>query len=116
ARPARFACGGRKRVPVFVGVDAGGSSTRVVAMREESVLGTTTEGGAQARAHGVESAADVIVHAIETACGAAGADFIHVGAAGAGHENIAGALAKAIEARIPGARVRVSDDAVIALR
>lgn len=103
-------------MPVFVGVDAGGSSTRAVAMRDEHVLGSVTEGGAQARSRGVEAAADTIAHAIEAACGAASAEFVHVGAAGAGHHDIASALRNAIESRVPSARVRVTDDAIIALR
>ena len=70
-------------MPVFVGVDAGGSATRVVAMRDDSVLGTAIEGGAQPRTHGVEAAAETIARAVGIACGAAGADVVFVGAAGA---------------------------------
>jgi glucosamine kinase len=103
-------------MPVFVGVDAGGSATRVVAMRDDHVLGTVIDGGAQARAHGVEAAADTIARAVGSACGAAGADVLFVGAAGAGHEDIAGALRVALESRLPGTRVKVTDDAVIAFR
>ncbi len=103
-------------MPVFVGVDAGGSTTRVVAMRDDNVLGTAIEGGAQARAHGVEAAADTIARAVGLACGAAGADVLVVGAAGAGHDDIASALRKALESRLPGTRVKVADDAVIAFR
>lgn len=103
-------------MPVFVGVDAGGSSTRAVAMRDDSVLGTAIEGGAQARSHGIEAAAETIARAVAVACGATGADFVHVGAAGAGHEAISAALRHAIEVRIPGARVAVGEDTVVSLR
>ncbi len=101
---------------VFVGVDAGGSATRAVASHDGRESELAREGAAILSSAGVEAVADTLARAIATALGGADAAAIHVGAAGAGRRGMAAALAAALHARFPTAKVQVSDDARIALR
>jgi glucosamine kinase len=103
-------------VSIVVGVDAGGTGTSVVVERD-GVAGGAFEGdAANVRRAGVEDAAATIARAIASATGGERADAIVVGAAGAGHSEIASALEHALRAHVAGARVSVCDDAKIALR
>jgi glucosamine kinase len=103
-------------VPIVVGVDAGGSSTSVVVERD-GVASDAFEGDpANVRRAGVENAAASIARAVASATRGDRVDAMVVGAAGAGYDDVATALEGALRTRITGARVRVCDDAKIALR
>ncbi len=101
---------------IIVGVDAGGSGTRVVVADGERIIGAAESDPANARTAGIEAAADAIAFAVRSATGASAPDALCVGAAGAGSPSIAAALEAALRARLPGACVAVTDDARIALR
>ncbi len=101
---------------VAVGVDAGGSSTTAVAMRDGSTLGVSTGTAANASALGFERAAATIAGVVEGSLHGEAPAAICVGAAGAGRGEIARGLTTALELRFPQARVLVCDDAQIALR
>ena len=101
---------------IAVGVDAGGTAT-AVAVSEDGVLRSERSGGsANASSIGVDDAADVIVTTIRHALEGARPDAIHVGAAGAGRPRVASGIRELVAAAFPSARVRVGDDAAIALR
>ncbi|HET9030631.1 MAG TPA: BadF/BadG/BcrA/BcrD ATPase family protein, partial [Candidatus Aquilonibacter sp.] len=100
---------------LYVGVDAGGTSTNVVA-EGDGVSGTFEGEGANVRRTGVDGAASVIARAVSAACEGRRADRVAVGAAGAGHPEIAAALTRALSERLPGSAILVTDDARIALR
>ena len=101
---------------LIVGVDAGGTSTNVVAMRDGAVIATFEGGAANARVASVDGAAETIARAVSSVLGGERADAVFVGAAGAGRAAVAAGLRAALEARMPEVRVGVSDDARIALR
>ncbi len=101
---------------IVVGVDAGGSSTSVIVERD-GVAGGAFEGdAANVRRAGVEDAATTIARVVASATQGAPVDAMVVGAAGAGYDEVASALESALRTRVAGARVRVCDDAKIALR
>jgi N-acetylglucosamine kinase-like BadF-type ATPase len=101
---------------VIVGVDAGGSHTIAIAARGEETLRTSSGGPANAAILGTQRAAEAIAGVVEQALGGERAAAVYVGAAGAWLAETAASLREALERRIPGARVAVSDDAHIALR
>ncbi len=101
---------------IVVGVDAGGSGTSVVVERDGVPSGAFEGDAANVRRAGVEDAAATIARAIASATGGERADAVVVGAAGAGHPDIASALEHALRTHIGGARVSVCNDAMIALR
>ncbi|MDE2480772.1 MAG: hypothetical protein KGN02_01105 [bacterium] len=101
---------------VIVGVDAGGSSTNVVAMRDELPLGTYAGDPANVRVAGIAASAACIAQAVGAALGAMRPDAVFVGAAGAGRDDVAHALRDALAEHLRGTRIGVSDDARIALR
>ncbi len=103
-------------MPVIAGVDAGGTSTNVVVMRDGELVGTSVGDAANVSVAGIGATADTIVRALRAALGDASADALYVGAAGAGRPLIAGALEAALASRLPGVRIGVGDDARIALR
>lgn len=99
-----------------LGIDAGGTSTVAALARDGRFEGTLRGGPANATTRGVEAAAAAI-HAVaaELLEGVAPA-AVYVGAAGAGRAEVAAGLRLALGKRFPGARIRVGDDALIALR
>ena len=101
---------------LVVGVDAGGSATSVVVERDGVASGAFEGDAANVRRAGVEDAASTIARAVASATQGERVDAIVVGAAGAGYRDIAEALESALRSRVVGARVRVCDDAKIALR
>ena len=103
-------------MPVVVGVDAGGTHTSAVAALGGNVIGAFDGPPANLRTAGVEDAADMILRAIRTALGGHDAAAVHVGAAGAGDEELAKRLQAALRAHLSGVKLSVSNDALIALR
>ncbi|MBV8637714.1 MAG: hypothetical protein JO322_06475 [Candidatus Eremiobacteraeota bacterium] len=101
---------------VVVGVDAGGSSTSVVVERDGVASGAFEGDAANVRRAGIDDAAATIARAVASATQGAHVDAMVVGAAGAGYDDTASALESALRNRVAGARVRVCDDANIALR
>ncbi len=101
---------------LVVGVDAGGTTTSVVIERDGVASGAFEGDAANVRRAGVEDAASTIARAIASATQGERVDAIVVGAAGAGHPDVAEALESALRTRVAGARVSVCDDAMIALR
>jgi N-acetylglucosamine kinase-like BadF-type ATPase len=102
-------------VPVFVGVDAGGSRTVAVAAHDNDAPRTFVGEAANVRACGVARAAETIAHVVTSVLAGERAAAMVVGAAGAGGAE-AEALAAALRSRFPGTRIAVGDDARIALR
>ena len=103
-------------MPIVVGVDAGGSRTLAAAAHDNDEPRTFAGDAANLQVCGVERAAETIAAAVANVLAGEPADAIAVGAAGAGRPETAQALAAALRARFPGARVAVGDDARIALR
>lgn len=103
-------------MPVVVGVDAGGTRTRAVAAAGEEIVGEFSGDGANVRTAGVDEAADAITRVVLSALSGAAVAAIFVGASGAGSEEIARSLQRALGSRLPGTLVAVSGDARIALR
>jgi glucosamine kinase len=101
---------------IAVGVDAGGTSTRVAVSRAATLVGRADGPGANASVIGVGDAADAIVQTIRRALAHERPDAIVIGAAGAGRAAIARTLEDMIGSAFDGARVVVGDDAAIALR
>jgi N-acetylglucosamine kinase-like BadF-type ATPase len=101
---------------IAVGVDAGGTTTRV-AVSENGVPAGSAEGpGANATTLGVDDAADAIVAVVRKALEHRKPAAIVVGAAGAGRAAVAGTLEELIGSAFAGCRVSAGDDARIALR
>lgn len=102
---------------LFIGVDAGGTKTALLAARgSETVMRTGP--GAQALRDGPEAAAATIADLVdevrsEVAGPVAG---LVVGMAGAGRDDVQETLADALRQRVAGAAVRVVHDAEIAHR
>jgi N-acetylglucosamine kinase-like BadF-type ATPase len=103
-------------MPVVVGVDAGATSTVAIAAEGERTIRTFAGDPANVRIAGVDGAADTIARSIAASLEGDAAHAIFVGAAGAGNDDVASALAGALRARFPEARIAVSDDAHVALR
>jgi len=101
---------------VAVGVDAGGTSTLAAVAQDGEVLRTHAGPPANAGIAGAEGAADAIASTILAALDGALPHAIFVGAAGAGRSDVSAAICGALESRFPAARIRVRDDAYIALR
>ncbi len=101
---------------LVVGVDAGGSSTSVIVERDGIASGAFEGDAANVRRAGVDDAAATIARAVASATQGEAVDAMVVGAAGAGYEEVASALERALRTRVSGARVFVCDDANIALR
>jgi N-acetylglucosamine kinase-like BadF-type ATPase len=101
---------------VVVGVDAGGSHTTAIAACGAATPRTFSGGPANAALLGSERAAESIAAAVEQVLAGERAAAVYVGAAGAWQAETAASLREALERRMPGARVAVSDDAHIALR
>ena len=105
---------------VLLGVDVGGSRTRVAVAREPgSILGRAEGPGAPMRPSGAARTTAVIADAAHRAAAEAGlslpADAAVVGAAGAGSADEQGQLAAAVLAAGLARRVRVLPDAEVAL-
>lgn len=103
-------------MPVVVGVDAGGTSTRALAERDGIEGALVVESGANVRFVGVEGATSTIGRAVERALNGTKLDAMHVGMAGGGAEATREALRTGLQQRFPGAKVDISDDAHIVLR
>jgi len=102
---------------VCVGVDAGGTSTIAASSRDGAYWQTERAGPGNATSIGVDAASSSIAEAVRRASGGVQPASLYVGAAGAGNPEIAGALGRALEALVPGARaVRVGGDTETALR
>ncbi|HEY1655395.1 MAG TPA: BadF/BadG/BcrA/BcrD ATPase family protein [Candidatus Tumulicola sp.] len=103
-------------MPLFVGVDAGGSRTVAAAQRDDESPQTFVGEAANANVVGLQRAADAIAAAALAASNGNRPDAIAVGAAGAARREIADALAALLLNRFPTTAITVSDDAQIALR
>jgi N-acetylglucosamine kinase-like BadF-type ATPase len=101
-------------MPADVGVDAGGSRTIAVAGAGDT-RNQVEAGAANPTSLGLEAAATTIGDAIAAALRSEQARSIVVGCAGAARPEIAGALREALQQRFAGARIRVVDDARLAL-
>lgn len=98
-----------------MGVDAGGSVTSAAYSRDGVFEREIFSVAANASNVGSALASERIEAAVRELLGDMRADVVYVGAAGAGSENIATAIAAALEKELS-ARVVVTDDAHIALR
>ncbi len=101
---------------LYVGVDAGGTSTVVVAARPGQTPRRESGGPANASSIGVDDAANEIITVIRRLCGPEKPHAIAIGAAGTGRPEIARAIEELVGSAFAGASVRVGDDAEIALR
>ena len=100
----------------IIGVDAGASSTIAALSYGGEVVRTASGPGANATILGVDDAADIIVRTIRSVSAGEHARAIYIGAAGAGRPAVARTLEALVGSAFPRARVRVGDDAAIALR
>ena len=103
-------------MPIVVGVDAGGTSTRALAEHDGIEGKLAVENGANVRFVGVEAAAITIGRAVEQTLNGAPADAIYVGVAGGGAQSMRDNLREALERQFHGTTINVSDDVHIALR
>ncbi len=101
---------------IVVGVDAGGTATNVIAVKGDATIGEFVGDPANVRIAGVDDAADVIARAVGSALEGVAPAAVFVGAAGAGRDDLAQSLQRALSVRLPGVALGVSDDAFIALR
>jgi len=101
---------------VVVGVDAGGSKTLAVATANGAHVARAERGPANATSLGVESAVATIVDAVAEAASSHDVEAVCVGAAGAFRRSVAYPIRQALVKAYPDARVRIVDDAAIALR
>ena len=101
---------------LFVGVDAGGTSTVAVAARPGEAPRRESGGPANASSIGVDDAANEIITVIRRACGHDKPRAIAIGAAGTGRPEVARKMEELVASAFAGARVSVGDDAEIALR
>ncbi|MBK6941087.1 MAG: hypothetical protein IPH13_12970 [Planctomycetes bacterium] len=106
--------------PIAIGVDAGGTKTRIAVLEGRRRLASQIERGINAATVGANAAANSLVHAIGQACAAAacpieGITEVAVGIAGAGTPAIQRALSEALERAFDPARVFVTSDAEAAL-
>jgi glucosamine kinase len=102
-------------VPIFVGVDAGGSSIECV-IEHDGKVRTTAADAANVRTAGVARAAQRIAAAVDSGLHGEAFDALVVGAAGAGDFTVARALEVALREHFSGGAIAVTDDAEIALR
>lgn len=100
---------------ILVGVDAGGTST-VVAVQSEEARTTHEFPAASASVVGAARGGEALVDALRTALGEGIPHAIVVGAAGAGRQSVAAAIAHTIRTAYPTSHIDVVDDARIALR
>jgi N-acetylglucosamine kinase-like BadF-type ATPase len=101
---------------IIVGVDAGGSTTVVLADGVASSPRRIVGEAANMRTLGAHDAAAVVARTVREAIGTAAPRAIFVGAAGVGTAELASALRIALLTHFADARIGVSDDAHIALR
>ncbi len=101
---------------IAVGVDAGGTATRALLAEDGVRRAEHTAGAANASALGAVRAAQTIADAVRAVAGERHPDAIVVGAAGAGRARVAEAIARALHASYPQARIDVGGDAPLALR
>jgi glucosamine kinase len=101
---------------VVVGVDAGGTRTIAAVTRGDETPRTHAGPGANPNVVGVAAAVDAIATTVTALLNGDAPDAIVVGSAGAGRATTAEAMAVALRARFPGARVAVTHDLQIALR
>lgn len=106
--------------PVAIGVDAGGTKTRIVVLEGTRTVASHAERGINAATIGAHAAADALVHAIGQACSVASCPIervteVAIGIAGAGTPAIQRALSQALERAFEPARVFVTSDAEAAL-
>lgn len=106
--------------PIAIGVDAGGTKTRIAVLDGQRRLASHSERGINAATVGAHTAADALVHAIGQACSAAACPIeriteVAVGIAGAGTPAIQRALTDALQRAFDPARVLVTSDAEAAL-
>lgn len=102
-------------MPIFIGVDAGGSSIACAIDRDGKIVPSMGE-AANLRSAGVERAADAIATAIRGGLRDDEFAALVVGAAGAGEPAIARALEAALRQRFSSGAIAVVEDAEIALR
>ncbi|HUA09998.1 MAG TPA: BadF/BadG/BcrA/BcrD ATPase family protein [Candidatus Acidoferrales bacterium] len=102
-------------MPVFVGVDAGGSSI-LCAIDRDGAAGSAHGDAANVRTAGVDCAAQRIAATVRGALHGGVFDALVVGAAGAGQPEVARALENALRAHFEAGAIAVYDDAEIALR
>ncbi len=102
-------------MPIFVGVDVGGSSLDCTVERD-GVTSDAQGDAANVRTEGVELAAGRIAATVRGALRGDAFDALVVGSAGAGDTVIARALEAALRAFFPHGAIGVHDDAEIALR
>jgi glucosamine kinase len=101
---------------VAVGVDAGGTTTRVVVSENGARAGAAEGRGANPTSLGIDDAADAILSVARKALERRRPSAIVVGAAGAGRRSVAASLEALIGSAFPDCRVSIGDDAGIALR
>ncbi len=102
-------------MPIFVGVDAGGSSLDCVIERDGVTTGVHGN-AANVRTEGIDGAATQIAAAVRFGLHDEAFDALVVGAAGAGDTTIARALESELRTYFPDSVIAVHDDAEIALR
>lgn len=105
---------------IAIGVDAGGTKTRIAVLEGRRRLASHAERGINAATVGANAAASALVHAIGQACAAASCPIeriteVAIGIAGAGTPAIQRALTEALERAFDPARVYVTSDAEAAL-
>jgi N-acetylmuramic acid 6-phosphate etherase len=103
-------------MPLVVGIDAGGTTTAAVAARDETILRSASGESANLRMRSVETAAETIARVAMEALNGVQPQALFVGAAGAGHAEVARELEIALARRFERAAIGVSDDGRIALR
>ena len=101
---------------LFVGVDAGGTSTVAVAAYADEMPRRASGGPGNANSVGVDDAANEMITVIRRVCDKEKPYAIAIGAAGAGRPEIAQTIEALVASAFPHAIVRVGDDAEIALR
>lgn len=102
---------------IAVGVDAGGTGTSAIAVREGIAGKRACAGPANANARGLEAAVEMIVEVVTRACDGAVSFALFVGASGAGRPAVARAMEERLRAHFSQAlSVRVEDDVRIAFR
>jgi N-acetylglucosamine kinase-like BadF-type ATPase len=106
-------------VPIFLGIDGGGSKTSCVIADESTLLASATAGGSNIVRLGEEQARKGLREAIEKACAAArlqpsALERICVGMAGAGRPEVS-QIAQRIIAEITSSETLVVGDMVVAL-
>lgn len=101
---------------ICIGIDAGGTLTRIALSKDGVFVRETHTPGANATTLGVDAAAGTIIEAIGGALDGERPEAIVLGAAGAGRARIGHGLQERIAAAFDRAKVVVDDDTAIALR